>query len=73
MLLLDDKQTKDNNNLDKPLLDIFNISSDHKSHACFYDDLTLVCGNIKNVDYFVRIESKMIPEPFYGDIDIFGF
>lgn len=71
MLLLDKNYVKENNQ--DSHITYSQIDVDHKSETCFYDDTTLVCGKSKNVDYFVRIESKMIPEPFYGDIDLFGF
>lgn len=41
--------------------------------ACVYDNTTLICGMIIEVDYFSFLESKMIDESFYGDIDLFGF
>lgn len=48
------------------------IPEDDKE-VCRYDNNTLICGKIKEVDYLTRIESKMSYEPFYGDIDLFGF
>jgi hypothetical protein len=41
--------------------------------VCWYESNTKICGKIRHLDYFNRIESKMISEPFYGDIDLFGF
>jgi len=41
--------------------------------TCVYQDSTIICGKIKEVDYLNRVESKMIIEPFYGDVDLFGF
>jgi hypothetical protein len=41
--------------------------------TCVYQDSTIICGKIKDVDYLNRVESKMITEPFYGDVDLFGF
>lgn len=41
--------------------------------TCVYHDSTIICGKIKDVDYTKRVESKMVSEPFYGDIDLFGF
>lgn len=41
--------------------------------VCWYESNTRVCGKIKSVDYFEIVESKMNIEPYYGDIDLFGF
>lgn len=41
--------------------------------VCWYESNTRVCGKIKLVDYFEIVESKMNIEPYYGDIDLFGF
>lgn len=41
--------------------------------VCWYESNTKVCGKIKSVDYFEIVESKMNIEPYYGDIDLFGF
>lgn len=51
--------------LDKP--------TKNQVQTCVYDNTTLICGMIVEVDYFSQVESKMIDEPFYGDIDLFGF
>lgn len=59
MLLKDKKQTENQN--------------DNQPQVCIYDDTTLICGNIVHIDYNNRVESKMVVEPFYGDIDLFGF
>jgi hypothetical protein len=41
--------------------------------TCIIHDDTVICGKIIEVDYIRRVESKMIVEQFYGDIDLFGF
>lgn len=41
--------------------------------VCWYESNTKICGKLKHVDYFEILESKMIFEPYYGDIDLFGF
>lgn len=61
MLVLEERDTKSIN------------KQDSISETCIYDDTTVICGKIYEVDYLNRVESKMIPEPFYGDIDLFGF
>lgn len=43
------------------------------NQTCLKDNSTVICGNIIEVDYLNRVESKMVSEPFYGDIDLFGF
>jgi hypothetical protein len=43
------------------------------NNTCIIDDDTIICGKINEVDYLYRVESKMIVEQFYGDIDLFGF
>lgn len=50
-----------------------NIIKQVKINACWYESNTRVCGNIKHVDYNEIVESKMNDEPYYGDIDLFGF
>lgn len=50
-----------------------NYTPNDHSETCLCDDLTLICGKIIEVDYKNRVESKMVSEPFYGDIDLFGF
>lgn len=58
--------------LERPnTVELDNTSEDQ--NTCVYHDSTIICGKIKEVDYLNRVESKMIPEPFYGDIDLFGF
>lgn len=54
--------------LEKPLK-----TKKDNNQVCWYESNTRICGKIKNVDYFERVESKMLAEPFYGDIDLFGF
>jgi hypothetical protein len=49
------------------------IPTSDNQDTCVYHDSTIICGKIKEVDYLNRVESKMITEPFYGDIDLFGF
>jgi hypothetical protein len=44
-----------------------------KTQICLYDNQTLICGIIFEVDYFTKVESKMNEEPYYGDVDLFGF
>lgn len=41
--------------------------------VCWYESNTRLCGKMKSVDYFEVVESKMDIEPYYGDIDLFGF
>jgi len=41
--------------------------------VCWYESNTKICGQLKHVDYFEILESKMVYEPYYGDIDLFGF
>jgi len=48
-------------------------SKKNSINACWYESNTRVCGRIKTVDYFEIVESKMDFEPYYGDIDLFGF
>jgi hypothetical protein len=57
--------------LDRAPLTALEDNSDKET--CVYQDSTIICGKIKEVDYLNRVESKMIIEPFYGDIDLFGF
>jgi hypothetical protein len=45
----------------------------NSNNTCIIDDDTVICGKINEVDYLYRVESKMIVEQFYGDIDLFGF
>jgi len=54
----------------KPLITQPKINSDK---TCIIHDDTVICGKIIEVDYIRRVESKMIVEQFYGDIDLFGF
>ncbi|CAB4142590.1 hypothetical protein UFOVP784_18 [uncultured Caudovirales phage] len=54
------------------LLEERNTTKKH-SEICWYESDTKICGELEQLNYFERIESKMIPEPFYGDIDLFGF
>lgn len=58
--------------LERPKSVDLTINSDDQE-TCVYHDSTIICGKIKDVDYKNRVESKMIIEPFYGDIDLFGF
>ena len=58
--------------LERPAASDLITTSDNQD-TCVYHDSTIICGKIKEVDYLNRVESKMIPEPFYGDIDLFGF
>ena len=44
-----------------------------QNDTCIIDDATVIFGKINEVDYLYRVESKMIIEQFYGDIDLFGF
>jgi hypothetical protein len=55
------------------LLEERNNTTKKTSKICWYESRTRICGDLKKLDYFERIESKMVPEPFYGDIDLFGF
>ncbi len=43
------------------------------SLICWYESNTRICGYLIEYDYINNIESKMDLEPFYGDIDLFGF
>lgn len=43
------------------------------SFICWYESNTRICGYLIQFDYSAKIESKMELEPFYGDIDLFGF
>ncbi len=43
------------------------------SKICWYESNTRICGDLKQLNYVERLEDKMVPEPFYGDIDLFGF
>jgi hypothetical protein len=43
------------------------------SKVCWYESNTKICGDLKQLNYVERLENKMVPEPFYGDIDLFGF
>ena len=58
--------------LERPKSVDLNTNSNDQE-TCVYHDSTIICGKIKDVDYKNRVESKMIIEPFYGDIDLFGF
>jgi len=55
------------------LLEDKNITTKKYSKICWYESNTRICGDLKQLNYVERIESKMVPEPFYGDIDLFGF
>lgn len=48
-------------------------TKDKNIDVCWYESNTRICGKIKTVDYFEIVESKMNHEPYYGDIDLFGF
>lgn len=50
-----------------------NTNKETESKVCWYESDTRICGYLIQFDYSDKIESKMIPEPFYGDIDLFGF
>lgn len=41
--------------------------------VCWYESGTLVCGSVKVLDYYQMIKNSMNQEPYYGDIDLFGF
>lgn len=41
--------------------------------TCLFDDATIICGTIIELDYISKIEDKMLTESYYGDIDLFGF
>lgn len=41
--------------------------------VCWNDSNTILCGHIFQLDHDFRVESKMIPEEYYGDVDVFGF
>lgn len=43
------------------------------SQTCLSDNSTIICGTIIELDYISTLEEKMVIEPFYGDIDLFGF
>lgn len=49
------------------------IKTEDNLHTCLTDDTTIICGTIIELDYLSTIEDKMITEPYYGDIDLFGF
>ena len=55
------------------LLQERNITTKKYLKICWYESNTRICGDLKQLNYVERIESKMVPEPFYGDIDLFGF
>lgn len=42
-------------------------------YVCIYESDTRICGYLIEFDYQLKVESKMIEEPYYGDIDLFGF
>lgn len=46
---------------------------ENDNKVCWYESETRICGYLIQFDYSGKIESKMIPEPYYGDIDLFGF
>jgi hypothetical protein len=52
---------------------VITLTQTPQSDTCIIDDDTIICGKINEVDYLNRVESKMIIEQFYGDIDLFGF
>lgn len=39
---------------------------------CFNESNTIVCGKIQTFDYD-NLENKITFEPFFGEIDLFGF
>ena len=43
------------------------------SETCLSDNSTIICGTIIELDYISTLEEKMVIEPYYGDIDLFGF
>lgn len=49
------------------------IKTQDNLQTCLTDDTTIICGTIIELDYLSTIEDKMITEPYYGDIDLFGF
>ena len=49
------------------------IKTQENSQTCLNDDTTIICGTIIELDYLSTIEDKMVIEPYYGDIDLFGF
>ena len=57
--------------LNKPILND-KIQADD-TLVCWYESDTRICGYLIDFDYSAKIESKMELEPFYGDIDLFGF
>lgn len=50
-----------------------NANAKDDSYICWYESDTRICGYLIEFDYSAKIESKMDLEPFYGDIDLFGF
>lgn len=43
------------------------------SLVCFKEGDMLVCGFVIDFDLAYKLESKMVDEPYYGEIDLFGF
>jgi hypothetical protein len=40
--------------------------------VCFNESNTIVCGKIETFDY-EKLEKNITFEPFFGEIDLFGF
>jgi hypothetical protein len=59
--------------LEKPLDHHDHVCNDQCSYVCIYESDTRICGYLIEFDYKEKVESKMIEEPYYGDIDLFGF
>lgn len=49
------------------------INQEPSDHTCLSDHSTIICGHIIELDYISTLENKMVIEPYYGDIDLFGF
>lgn len=61
-----------------PMITINKTKTNNKKNKddnliCWYESNTRICGYLIEFDYSAKIESKMELEPFYGDIDLFGF
>ncbi len=50
-----------------------NNKKNKDNYICWYESNTKICGHLIEFDYSAKIESKMELEPYYGDIDLFGF
>lgn len=55
------------------LLDKNSSTDNDHPLVCIKEGDLLICGLLTEFDIPEKLESKMVDEPYYGDIDLFGF